>query len=239
MGYELLVRSAAPDAPLSLDALVARLQQAAVEGIPQQQAQAAQGASPAPSAPEPAAPADAPAPAPAPASAGGPWTLRNGKARVEAKLSFKEGGVLRGADVEVPFGGTPEEFTRALGFALGLAADLGGTLYDPQLAREIGKGGEESVLARWRESQAWMVDTVGVAEDHRSLGDLVEPPPLINSRNKVLLGIFGVLVTLYLIWSAFVSATLDKMPIPKAPPGPPGVRIPMPPGSPPPAPPGP
>ncbi|MGC4115787.1 MAG: hypothetical protein QM765_14535 [Myxococcales bacterium] len=214
MGYELLLRSPAPDQPVALEALVQKIQAAVASGIPAQSPSAPS----APSAPsnEPTA-APGPAASPAPAAAAsvptpipvGPWTLKNGKGRVEVRLSKLEGADgYRGADFDIPFGGTEEELRTALTYVLSLASELQLSAFDPQLAALIGKSSEESVVGRWRDSQNWMVDTIGVLDDSRSVAPLTEAPPLINRSNKIILGILGALALLWWLWSAFTTPDL-------------------------------
>ncbi|HEY3450881.1 MAG TPA: hypothetical protein VGK67_31275 [Myxococcales bacterium] len=221
LGYELLLRSPAPDQPVAAEALVSRILEAVATGVPTRPsaptaaASATAATAPAPSAPTPstqstqstdAAPAAAPLPNPLPQ---GPWTLKNGKGRVEVRLSRLEGAEgLRGADFDVPFGGTEDELRTVYAFLLGLAEQLQLSVFDPQLATLVGKGSEESVVGRWQESQSWMVDTMGVMEDSRSLAPLTEPPPLVTRSNKILLAALGLLALLWWLWSTFTTPDL-------------------------------
>jgi len=265
LGYELLLRSPAPDRPVPLEPLVGRILEALAAGVPPllapgqapppaAAAVAAPAASsagpaepPAPAAAVPPLPAPGPTPPPASAAAAaaapaaaqaapveaaatagapaapaaapapslpsplplGPWTLKNGKGRVEVRLSRREGADgYRGAALDVPFGGTEEELRAAFAFTLSLAGQLQLSVFDPQLAAVVGKGSEESVVGRWRESQAWMVDTVGAVDGTRSVAPLTEPPPLVTRGNKVLLAILGLLALLWWLWSTLTTPDL-------------------------------
>lgn len=222
MGYELLLRPPAPNLPVALDALVGKLLEAAANGVPPlaqvspplaasaSPTPPASPASPAPSTPSTpsieSAPAAPPLPSPLPL---GPWTLKNGRGRVEVKLSKLEGADgYRGADFDIPFGGTEEELRTAFAFVVSLADQLKLSAFDPQLANLVGKGSEEAVVDRWRSSKDWMVDTVGVLDDDRSVAPLTEPPSAINRTNKVILAIIGLLVLLWWIWSSLSTADL-------------------------------
>jgi hypothetical protein len=122
--------------------------------------------------------------------------LRNGKGRVEVRL-YRVEDAIRGADFDVPFPGSEEELRRAYDFLQQVAESLEALVFDPQLACEVGKGTVDDVVARWRQSQSWMVDVAGNVEDPRSLGDLVQPEPILNRRNKVILTVVGGFIVFY------------------------------------------
>jgi len=105
--------------------------------------------------------------------------------------------VLRGADFDVPFGGTEDELRRAYAAACQLAEEFGAAVFDPQLGRELGKAGIEEVVTRWRQSQEWMVGVAGDYDDRRAEVDIPPPQPLINRRNKVVLAIIGIFAFLF------------------------------------------
>ena len=69
--------------------------------------------------------------------------------------------------------------------------------FDPQLGREVGRGAADEVVARWRQSQDWMVDVAGSYDDRRSLAEFTPPPPLINRGSKIVLIIIGGFIALY------------------------------------------
>lgn len=145
---------------------------------------------------------------PAPALAGAPsiaWTLANGRASLRARLYRGEAGLL-GADLEVPFGGAEEELRSAVDFALLGAQELGATVFDPQLLREVSRESTEDIVQRWRLSQQWAVDVAGSAEDTRSTMALTPAPPLLQRRHKIALGILGLLVLLYEALGLLVDA---------------------------------
>ena len=208
MGYALVIRSRSAEKPLAEELVAARLDEAAVTGVPQ--APPALQAAPTASPMSPAAVLPAPAPAPAAAAPAdtakptqGPWTLRNDRARIEARLSRDSS--FRGADFEIPFGGAEDELRRAFQFIVRLADSQGATVFDPQLAREVGLGAEEDVVVRWRRSQDWAVDIAGAVEDNRSMQAIVPPPPLLSRRNKVLLLIAGGFILVYWIVSSIAD----------------------------------
>ena len=182
MGYELLIRSAGPDKPLDLSALAARLDALQASGLP--------------STPDPVAATPPVAPTTPASHTAGPWSVPNGKGRLEARL-FSVEGTPRGADFDVPFGGSEEELRRAIALILGSAETLAAVVFDPQLGREVGKGAVDEVVARWRQSQDWMVDVAGSYDDTRSLGEFTAPPPLVNRRSKIVLAILGGFIVIY------------------------------------------
>ena len=191
MGYEILIRKSRPDAPLPEAALAASLEEAARTGLPE---------------PPPKESPAAPSPAAIPASAGaGPWSLANGKARVGARLA-REDASLTGADFDVPFGGSEDELRRAFLFVAALAESTGAAVFDPQLGREVGRGAVEEVVARWRQSQSWMVDVAGTYEDSRSLAAIEPVPPLVSRRAKIILLLLGAFLAVYWLIGAVGAA---------------------------------
>ena len=189
MGYELLIRPRVGQPPLGEERLRGWLERASQFGL-----EAGLAASRDPGAP--------PSPPERPAESTGPpvsWALPNGKATLRARLDLSEGR-LRGADLEVPFGGAEEELRGAFDFAIAAARDLDATVFDPQLAREVGREGVEEVVARWRQSQSWVVDVAGAGEDPRSVMEFEPQRPLIGRRNKILL---GVILGLWLLYWVF------------------------------------
>jgi hypothetical protein len=133
------------------------------------------------------------------------WELANGRGALRARLYRGEGG-LGGADLEVPFGGAEEELRAAVDFALNGAAQVGATVFDPQLAREVGRESTEDIVERWRLSQRWAVDVAGTAEDSRSTLAFTPAPPLFQVRHKVALGILIGLGLLYKALGLVVDA---------------------------------
>jgi len=190
VGYELLLRSPAPDKPVLeealREALIEALQAASLTGIPV-----------ATSPTEGGTVGEVGAVAPAPEGKA-TWSLPNCKGLVEARLSRGEGGALRGVDFDVPFGGTEDELRSAFLFVIDLCERLQLVVFDPQLACQIGRGSIEAVTGRWNQSRAWMRETVGVFDDPRSLAPIEEPAPMVTRGNKILLVVVGVIV--FLLW---------------------------------------
>ncbi len=89
--------------------------------------------------------------------------------------------------------------------ALQAANACGGTVFDPQLGREIGTSGLDNMAGKWRESQAWAVDIAGTSEDSRSTLDFTPPPPLISPRNKIILAVIGGFIFLYWLFGMIAS----------------------------------
>jgi hypothetical protein len=58
----------------------------------------------------------------------------------------------------------------------------------------------EEVVARWRQSQSWVVDVAGAGEDPRSVMEFEPQRPLIGRRNKILLGVVFGLWLLYWVF---------------------------------------
>lgn len=232
LGYELLIRPRAGQPPLPESELRAWLGRAQREGIragarqPPAEAPALeaprQAPSPPPATTEGAAPAARPAqseqPPPSSGRDGDPgappeapkepaaWELANGRGALRARFCGGGGG-LGGADLEVPFGGAEEELRAAVDFALSGAAELGGTVFDPQLAREVSRESTEEIVERWRLSQHWAVDVAGTAEDLRSTLAFTPAPPLFQLRHKIALGI---LIGLGLLFEA-LGLVVDAM----------------------------
>ena len=116
-------------------------------------------------------------------------------AKVAVRWSRSE-GVLRGLDVEVPFG-APESDFRA---ALLSAAQLGG---------EVTPARAEAVVSAWRSANTYAVDTAGVIEDARSALPLHEPPKLISPRTRLIFIGLGLLVVGYLIFEWLLATVLS------------------------------
>ncbi|MBI5547805.1 MAG: hypothetical protein HY901_28310 [Deltaproteobacteria bacterium] len=204
MGYELVIRSRTPHQPLSEADLTAVLCAAADTGLPELPTEpfslgSEAGAAAAP-LPSPVAPAQQP-------SCSGPWTLRNGKGRLVAQLSRLEGR-FRGVDFEVLLPCEENELRRAYLFIQQLAETLGATVFDPQLAREVGRPSVDEVVGKWKQSQAWLVDVAGMIEDPRSLGEMASTPPLVSRRGLAVLAIAGGFAFVY--WLIGAVAELLK-----------------------------
>lgn len=217
MGYEILIRFHA-DRPVSQEVLSARLAALAAAGIPEPKGPAPAPDAPAATPPEAAAPAPAsteppatPAAAPSAPAGAGPWVAANLKGRVDLRLSHVDGN-LRGADFDVPFGGTEDEFRRAFAAAHELAEQLGATLFDPQLGHEVGKAGVEEAVSRWRQSQDWMVGVAGTFDVSRSTQELTTAPPLITRRNKIVLGLVGFFIFILWLLDRLSTAMLQPAP---------------------------
>jgi len=200
VGYELLLRSPAPDQPVAEEALAQELQSAFAGGVPSQRSSAAPDAG---SAPAPAAPTSGSASLPQAV----PWIFKNGKGRVEGRPWRTESGVLRGVDLDIPFGGTEADLRAAFTLVVGLADRLHLAVFDPQLACLVGRGSEEAVVGRWRESQAWAIDMLGAYGDAQSQGEIAAPPPLITRGNKILLGAIGLLILLWVLWTSLAAVS--------------------------------
>jgi hypothetical protein len=195
VGYELHIRSSAPDRPVAQPALAASLDALQAAGLPETAA-----------VPPPAPSTTTPAPPPPSTAAptAGPWSVQNGKGRFEARLCFLD-GAFRGADFDVPFGGSEEELRRVFACVVETAAALGAVVFDAQLGREVGKGAADDVVARWRQSQDWMVDVAGSYDDSRSLAEFAKPPPIVNRTTKIVLGIVAGFIALYWLIGAIAD----------------------------------
>ncbi len=191
MGYELLIRPRVGQPSLSEERLRGRLEHASQVGL---EAALSSPKEEGASIPSPAA--QRPDGSKGPAAS---WALPNGKAILQARLDWND-GQLRGVDLELPFGGNEGELRGAFTFAVSTACALDATVFDPQLAREVGREALEDVVARWQQSQSWVVDVVGAGEDPRSEMGLEPQRPLIGRRNKIIL---GVMVGLWLVYRVF------------------------------------
>ncbi|MGI5861577.1 MAG: hypothetical protein ACOX6T_05905 [Myxococcales bacterium] len=189
MGYELVIRPRTPDKSFDAREIVALVEsrESRVEGKQADDAPEAAGQSEA-------------APDPVPES----WTIPNGEARFHARL-YRVGEQVRGADFEVPFGGTEEEFRRVLACLLNAAKSLDGLVFDPQLGKELVEASTDEVVARWRQAQVWASDIVGNAEDHRGVLEFAPPPPLLTRRGKATLLVVGGFLAVYWILSTLVE----------------------------------
>jgi hypothetical protein len=202
VGYELHIRTTGPDKAIDGGALAARLDALQASGVPELPTPpVAVPATPATAAATPpAAPAPVPAATPAPAVASslnpGPWSAKNGKGHLDVRLCFVD-KILRGADFDVAFGGSEDEMRRAFACVVQTAEAVGVVVFDPQLGREVGRGAADEVVARWRQSQDWMVDVAGNYDDRRSLGEFAARPPLVNRSTKIVLVIIGGFIAIY------------------------------------------
>ena len=146
--------------------------------------------------------------APPPAPAAESWTIRNGEARLSARL-FRVKAAIRGADFEVPFGGTEEEFRRVVACLLDAAKSVEGIVFDPQLGKELLAASTDEVVARWRQAQVWAADIAGTAEDHRGVLEFAPPPPLLTRKGKAALLVAGGFLAVYWVLSAVVELLTD------------------------------
>lgn len=231
LGYELVIRPRTPDQNLDGPALLARLKALAREGVSAEvdaTAESREPVSATPPAPGPppgeesgtsspdakvgGAPAADAQPlgdsAPPPAPAAESWTIRNGEARLSARL-FRVEAAIRGADFEVPFGGTEEEFRRVVACLLDAAKSVEGIVFDPQLGKELLAASTDEVVARWRQAQVWASDIAGTAEDHRGVLEFAPPPPLLTRKGKAALLVAGGFLAVYWVLSAVVELLTD------------------------------
>jgi hypothetical protein len=138
----------------------------------------------------------------------GAFTLPAGGAQVAVRWSRTE-GVLRGLDVEVPFGAPDADFRAALLSAAQLGAKLSLVLLDPQLGGEVTPARAEAVVGAWRSANIYAVDTAGVVEDARSALPMPTSPKLVSGRTRLLLIGIGLLLVGYLIFEWLLSAVLQ------------------------------
>jgi hypothetical protein len=124
------------------------------------------------------------------------WSLPNGAARLNARLAVEKGEPI-GLDLDVPFGGTPEELDDAVAFAVGLGKRLELTVFDPQLGVPVSADAVERVASKWRESRAWMMDVAGSYEDPRGFGEFPKVQPFLSPRMKRALFILGIIVAVF------------------------------------------
>ena len=57
----------------------------------------------------------------------------------------------------------------------------------------------------WRRSQDWALDVAGSAEVPRSLGEIVQAPPILSRRNTILLAVGGALLAVYWLLRAIAD----------------------------------
>lgn len=239
MGYELLLRRPGPARNVAVQELLGLLDRAAHKGIGRQREETPAVAPPekkndtSPVPPSPVDPVTAEAegapydagdrdgagappmapqePAPPPGLTA--WSLPNGAARLNARLAVENGEPV-GLDLDVPFGGTPQELDDAVAFAIGLGKRLELTVFDPQLGAPVAPDKVELVASKWRESRAWMMDVAGSYEDPRGFGELPKVQPFLSPKVKRALVILGIVVAAFWLVD-FVAhlglATMDTL----------------------------
>lgn len=201
MGYELNLRLRDRSQPL--DPVVDGLRGAALKGLFELPPAGADPAAEPTNAPTTAAPALEPV---LPAAGDGPWLIPNGgRATVRAAL-YRSDDRPGGADLEVAFGGSEEEFRRFFAFAVRTAEAVSALVFDPQQGRTVQGQDVDRGVETWRQAQAWAVDGSGTYEDSRCLMEIEPPRPAVSPRARTLLALGGGLLALYLVIRAIARA---------------------------------
>ncbi len=120
----------------------------------------------------------------------------------------------------LPFGAVREEVDEAIERIMSVARDVGLEVFDPQLGRTVGAGGEGSITARFFEVSSYHLEFGGFSEDSRqAMGSAFEheQPAMFSPRAKMLAVGVGVLIVIYLLLRLVILDPLLESLVPPPP----------------------
>lgn len=122
------------------------------------------------------------------------WHLQSGEVEVRPLI---EGGVPLATELRVPLSDRLELIREAVVEGAALAREVELKLYDPQLSRTLGAQDEGLVADQFLRTAKYAGEMMGVPE---AIGASFPPPEQgLKTGTKVLLGIAGFFVVLYLL----------------------------------------